>query len=100
MPVVRSHRPLSTRPNVQLQRDAVPLNQRVPFGEFEGSELDSALLCFIRNGRKLYMARKDMEKLMQLRSMGFQDDERSINLLREHSGDLTRVVNRLMTSTS
>ena len=62
--------------------------------------MDSALLCFIQNGRKLYMARKDMEKLMRLRSMGFQDDERSVNLLREHSGDLARVVNRLMTSTS
>ena len=60
--------------------------------------MDSALLCFIQNGRKLYMARKDMEKLMRLRSMGFQDDERSVNLLREHSGDLARVVNRLNVS--
>ena len=66
--------------------------------EFEDSELDSALLCLIENGRKLYMARKDMEKLMRLRSMGFQDDERSVRLLREHNGDLARVVNRLMTS--
>ena len=66
--------------------------------EFEDSELDSALLCLIENGRKLYMARKDMEKLMRMRSMGFQDDERSVRLLREHNGDLARVVNRLMTS--